>query len=337
MFWNPTRDDFVSADSGKTVTRGLGKLDYEQTRRFSPLVNDLLNCCKALRRGLVRLQTIPATFERMVLGVTNLQRAYLELSGLLRYLTVYRPRMWDPKHVSSVPDDNTIGVFTSDPVVAENFDRARLPYWLIHPLAAFHRENILRVVEPLDAAEWMELEVVEGFPPIRRGSSLQQRIEALHAGTSALPWYKNPFIGDTSRTISLSIPESSVVPASTPGPSRNATKSSRHHPYNQSKTPQKSAADPKGQERNKYAQFDSPYMAAPIPAWAAALAAVDRSRQPVCGRYLRDFYVLPEPAMLVTSEPRCNLYLCHYELIRDALLYRLGDVEGSGKPLAAAE
>jgi hypothetical protein len=228
----------------------LGKLDYEQTRRFSPLVNDLLDCCKAytstfnppaqpnpligvlgdsLRRGLVRLQTIPATFERMVLGVTNLQRAYLELSSLLCYLTVYRPRMWDPKHVSGVPDDNTIGVFTSDPVVAENFHRARLPYWLIRPLAAFHRENILRVVEPLDAAEWMELEVVEGFPPIRGGSSLQQRIKALHAGTSALPWYKNLFIGDTLTMISLSIPESSVVPAITPGPSRNATKLSQHH------------------------------------------------------------------------------------------------------------
>jgi hypothetical protein len=91
MFWNPTRDDFVSADSGKTVTCGLGKLDYEQTHHFSLLVNDLLDRCKvytstfnppaqpnplidvlsdSLRCGLVRLQTIPATFERMVLGVT---------------------------------------------------------------------------------------------------------------------------------------------------------------------------------------------------------------------------------------------------------------------------
>jgi hypothetical protein len=41
--------------------------------------------------------------------------------------------------------------------------------------------------------------------------------------------------------------------------------------------------------------------------------------------------------MLVASEPRRNLYLRHYEFIRDALLYRLGDVEGSGEPLAAAE
>jgi hypothetical protein len=41
--------------------------------------------------------------------------------------------------------------------------------------------------------------------------------------------------------------------------------------------------------------------------------------------------------MLVASEPHRNLYLRHYELIRDALLYRLGDVEASGEPLAAAE
>jgi hypothetical protein len=91
-------------------------------------------------------------------------------------------------------------------------------------------------------------------------------------------------------------------------------------------------ADPKGQERNKYAHFNSPYMAAPIPTWAATLAAVDRSRPPVCGRYLCNFYVLPEPAMLVASEPCRNLYLHHYELIRNAFCIGWGMWRRWAKP-----
>jgi hypothetical protein len=113
--------------------------------------------------------------------------------------------MWDQKHVGSVPDDNTIGIFTSNLVITENFHHARLPYWLIRPLAMCHRENILRVVEPLDAAEWMELEVVEGFLPIRGGSSLQQRIKALHAEPVCYP--------DT-RICSLAIPRGQFPSAS---------------------------------------------------------------------------------------------------------------------------
>jgi hypothetical protein len=124
--------------------------------------------------------SIPATFERMVLGVTNVQRTYLELTGLLEYLLVYKPRMLDTSRLGGLTEANILGVFTSDPVVTENFHRARLPFWYIRPLSTLYRENILRVVVPLDPAQWMELGAVEGFLPIQGGLTLESRIEALH-------------------------------------------------------------------------------------------------------------------------------------------------------------
>lgn len=69
-------------------------------------------------------------------------------------------------------------------------------------------------------------------------------------------------------------------------------------------------------------------MPAVIEIWADALAKVDRS-QPA--RYVKDLtakdlYVCPEPALLVSSTgPRSQAALHHYQLIHDALLYRLGD------------
>lgn len=245
MFWNPDRSDFVSPE-GQTITRGLGKLRGEKVSALSPLVHELIRKCEdytkslsspaqplplvaqltdSLRRALERLCSIPATFERMVLGVTNVQRTYLELVGLLRYMTVYKPRIEDPTSQGGLPDADTVGVFTSNPIVAENFHRARLPFWYIRPLRAFSGENILRVVQPLGPAEWMELEVVAGFSPIIVGPTLQERIRGLHQGTDTLPWYRNPFAsGDVAKPLEMrsnvagpSVSRSSVAKLSASG------------------------------------------------------------------------------------------------------------------------
>lgn len=64
---------------------------------------------------------------------------------------------------------------------------------------------------------------------------------------------------------------------------------------------------------------------------------MDQSRPPICGSFPRNYYVFPEPALLTASESRCDLYFHHYQLIRDALLYRQGDVAVSNDPLSPAE
>ncbi|KAJ7720321.1 hypothetical protein B0H14DRAFT_3520988 [Mycena olivaceomarginata] len=365
MWWNPERIDFTSPASGQSITRGLGKLSHSKLSALSLLVNELLENCESysksvttsakpslliaqladsLRRGLSRLSSIPATFERMILGVTNVQRVYLELSGLLQYMTVYVPRIEDPTFRGGLPDADTMGVFTSCPTVAENFHRARLPFWFIRPLSAFSGENIFRVVEPISATPWMELEALESFPPIIVGPTLQERIRGLHRGTDALPWYKNPFAsGDEANPLVMRSSagtnatgsSSAVAGPSTATARSHSSRKSRSSPYKPSASVvSKSNAQT---ERNKYEVFDSPYMAPAIPGWAAALAAVDRSEIPVCGTHPRNVYVFPEPALLISSEARLDMYLHHYQLIRDALCYRMGDFENPQSPLTVSE
>ncbi|KAJ7038722.1 hypothetical protein C8F04DRAFT_1255643 [Mycena alexandri] len=367
LWWDPDHTDFTSPASGQTITRGLGKLSSAKFSALSHLSNDLIQksddyikcsnpssqplplvmqLADSLRRGLSRLSSIPATFERMVLGVTNVQRTYLELEGLLQYMTIYKPRMEDRNCVGGPPDADTVGVFTSDPTVAEKFHRAKLPFWYMRPLRAFHRENILRVVQPLDPAGSMELEVVEGFAPIIVGPTLQERIGGLHRGTDTLPWYKNPFAsGDTAKPLVVrSKPDpgsamAGAVPVGLqPGPSSGSSTrngKSRNDPYRRHslKVPNPNAQ----QERNKYEVFNSPYMAPSIPGWEAALAAVDRSQPPACGWDPRNLYVLPEPALLISSEARLHTYLHHYQLIRDALMFRMADPNDHHTALTVSE
>ncbi|KAJ7468356.1 hypothetical protein B0H11DRAFT_1921223 [Mycena galericulata] len=365
MFWDPERTDFVSPDSGQTLTRGLGKLSQEKVSLLSPLVHGLIKKCEdyskflspaaqplplvaqltdSLCRGLARLSSIPATFERMVLGVTNVQRTYLELAGLLQYMTVYKPRMEDPTSGGGLPDADTVGVFTSSPIVAENFHRAKLPFWYIRPLRAFSGENILRVVQLLDPAQWMELKAYKGFAPIAVGPTVQERIHGLLQGTKTLPWYKNPFAsGDTAKPLVTrsSVAGPNVTGSSVSGPNPRSVvaggsrEKSHRDPYKRHdrKVPNPNAQ----QERNKYEVFKSPYMAPTIPGWAAALSAVDRSQPPACGLHPLNLYVFPEPALLLSSEARLHTYLHHYQLIRDALLYRMGDHNDSQTALSVAE
>ncbi|KAJ7025017.1 hypothetical protein C8F04DRAFT_1269760 [Mycena alexandri] len=192
MFWNPERGDFISPESGMTITRGLGKLRHRLCSKLADAAKILLEeCCQyaetvpqvvpvfplleqTLKLALERLQSVPSTYQQMVLEVTTVQRTYLELKGLLEYMTVYKPRMLDPASETGHPDD-CVGVFTSDPMIAQLFNIARLPYWLIHPLSGFTRENILRVIEPLKMSWALELEAAEGFPSVPAGANTDEK------------------------------------------------------------------------------------------------------------------------------------------------------------------
>lgn len=78
-------------------------------------------------------------------------------------------------------------------------------------------------------------------------------------------------------------------------------------------------------------------MAPTIPSWAAALTAVDRSEPSARGPHPLNLYALPEPALLIASEARIHMYLHHYQLIRDALLYRMGDPDEDNTALTVPE
>lgn len=73
-----------------------------------------------------------------------------------------------------------------------------------------------------------------------------------------------------------------------------------------------------------------------IPGWTRALAEVDRSGPPSDTQHL---YAFPEPALLVSAEEpgRRQQLLHHYQLVHDALIFRMGHRQSSHGPLTSQE
>ncbi|KAF7367234.1 hypothetical protein MSAN_00785200 [Mycena sanguinolenta] len=351
MWWNPTPKDFVCPASGLTLTRGLGRLSGHRFLELRKAVNALIEeyerylqslptrtppttlfpqLVQTLRLSLERL-TIPATYTRMQLSVVAVQREYLELTGLLRYMTKYKPRMdglADPYANPADPDD-CLGCFTDDPRVAQIFWKACLPCWFIRPLQAFADENILKVVVPFLATDFLEMHPAEGFSPVPTTDRLEDRLRVLHQCTRNTPWYRNPLL---TASVSTSAPATCrPVQSAVAGPSRSAPRGL--NPYAAARALAKAEKEARGPNpnaktaRDKFLPLDRPEMPSTITAWASALATIDRSCPPACGVDLPQRYVFPEPGLLASPEDelRRRTYYHHYRLMRDALVFRLAD------------
>ncbi|KAK7041209.1 hypothetical protein R3P38DRAFT_2768577 [Favolaschia claudopus] len=357
MWWNPNEDDFVCAASGLTVTRGLGRLCLPRYNQLWTLVRALIaeydqyiqslpastapppllpQLAQTLRLSLERLR-IPTTYTRMRLGVVSVQREYLELTGLLRYMTRYKPRMDGTNDctANTASPDHCIGCFTDNPRIAQLCWQACLPFWLIRPLRAFADENILRVVKPFAASDFLEMVPAPNFPPLTAATDrLEDRLRLLHSCTQSTPRYRDPFAaaGSTVAVASTSGAGPTVGGSSQGG--RTATpkhRGSGQSPYAAARAQAKEAKAAQGPNpaaktaRDKFQMLDRPEMAATINAWTNALAAIDRSKPPACGVDLPQRYVLPEPALLASpdDESRRRMYYHHYMMLRDGLLFRL--------------
>ncbi|KAJ7906993.1 hypothetical protein B0H13DRAFT_1618853 [Mycena leptocephala] len=247
MWWDPSPDDFISRETGLTVTRGLGKL---KSSRLAQLTNLIEKFCEEqqrvgqgnaelrkvdslmgplvqqLRLGLERLQTLPSTFTQMVVAVTALQRTYLEADALLRYMTHYKPLL-DASGSGSPPPplDHCVGAFVSKPEVAQRFRAAGLPYWYIRPAWTFGTENILEVVEPRQPAAELRLEAAAGSQHYPTKKDTDSKINIIHKCSETVPWYKDPFATPEDDPM----PSSSVSPAAAP-PATNPRAHPEGHP-----------------------------------------------------------------------------------------------------------
>ncbi|KAJ7833382.1 hypothetical protein B0H13DRAFT_2370468 [Mycena leptocephala] len=363
MWWNLTPTDFVCPASGMTLIRGLGGLtgawfskfavrtgalidEYEQymksllTGTKPPLL--LPQLVQRLRLSLEHLR-IPLTYVRMVIGVTTVQHEYLELTGLLRYMTKYRPHLEgiEDSEADTTRPDNCIGCFTDDPRIAQLLWKACLPCWLIWPLKVFADKCILKMVVPLAATDFLEIQPAAGFAPVPATDRLDDRLSLLHRCTENTPWYRNPFedspdVASTSAAGSAGEQSARAGPTwnvSSSAPSRFAPSSGKGSPYATARAQHKVQKEAKGPNpnakpaRDKFLAFDRPEMPTTIDPWATALAAVDRSRPPSCSIDLPQLYVMPEPALLASpeEEPRRHMLYHHYRLLRDVLMFRLAD------------
>ncbi|KAJ6626404.1 hypothetical protein B0H10DRAFT_2304138 [Mycena sp. CBHHK59/15] len=308
MWWNPAHDDFVCPKSGLTLTRGLGRLCLKRFTKLSDLVHALIDeyeqYLKSLPAGTTLSPLFPrlvqnlclslehlrilTTYTRMRLGVVSVQREYLELTGLLQYMTKCKPRMEGIKDLNAhtaYPND-CIGCFTQDPRIAQC-----MPPVLVPPASP----SINTLWYPFAAASPnIASTSLTGSPDVASTSG---------AGTSA----SGTFRGGRQRFLVgkyAAARAQAKVKKEAQGPNPNA----------------KVAHD-------KFLPFQHPEMPTPITPWADALKAIDRGRPPSCGIDLPQHCVLPEPALVVSpdEEPHCRMFYHHYRLLRDALMFRLAD------------
>jgi hypothetical protein len=181
LWWDPTRDDFKSF-SGSLVD-GLGELSgskllslrkmmsclesrIEDHRKAFPNPNKLLLVLvRAMQDSFTRLDSLKTTFTEMRVGISEFQRYYLEVHGMLDYMEIYKPRM-DGARCPAESVENCVGAFTHIPRIAQDFYTAGLPVWLLRPSTVWDtaaRCNILKIITPLDPANI--LCVSEHFPP----------------------------------------------------------------------------------------------------------------------------------------------------------------------------
>lgn len=158
---------------GDCIVQGLGRLKPEYIAAYEPLVWELVE--RALKfttdyradyskspkqiplvrraRHLVlslfsRLRFIDTTFDKTQGLDAGFQRAFLELTALLNYFEIFRPRM--DGEVEMAPgaiaaDPEIMGTFVWEPADAELLYRGRIPYWVVHPVETLGRIRVDKV------------------------------------------------------------------------------------------------------------------------------------------------------------------------------------------------
>ncbi|KAJ7073384.1 hypothetical protein B0H15DRAFT_963730 [Mycena belliarum] len=372
MWWDPLPDDFVSAETGLEITRGLGKLKPSSFARLVRPIDGILEECENYKKSLKppaqlnimfpplihhvllvrdRLHNLPSTRQKMILGVRELQRTVLELDGLLRYMKTIVPRMESGAVEAASFVEKCVGAFTLDPTVAQQFRAAGLPYWFLRPTFSFQDTIILDVVDVVDPATEIEVNPAPDFPAIPTGPATNEKLKAMRETFRSRAWYYDPFAEPMRGGQLVATPpgpsapppaSSSPAPVTPPVPVAGSSKGgsskgsggrkggrggyrggraeggSRYNPLD-------GARSSSAQNRDKFEIYQSPDMPPAVPAWAAGLRSVDRTRGPAENpRYL---YLFPEPALLVTAkdETKRQLALQHYTMLREALQYRLGN------------
>ncbi|KAF9038181.1 hypothetical protein BJ165DRAFT_1532063 [Panaeolus papilionaceus] len=338
MWWNPTPDSFIASSGG--ILLGTGSLTPATVAIFQEMEQQIqarvVKYCEstvptapkhaldliaviatALSNALIRLSSLKTRYTQMRFTVTEFQRYYLELVGLLDYMEIYQPRMRGLQPPASSVDDR-VGVFAISEIVAQDFYRAGLPVWYLHPWKGgpFDR-NVLQLVSATQSNARMD-DHDPPFPTVYTGLlGGREVLDAIHQFSRTWLSSKDPFqsngirINPPDSSLSASSPSSSLAPTKGPKP-KSTTK-----PL---------AGKPKIAGRDKYAPLESNLAPYSIPAWAEGLAAVDTSFSNLVEQTKTSshfgHYAFPDPAHLVTpaSDGKKALLLTTWLLCREAWL-----------------
>ncbi|KAJ7488482.1 hypothetical protein B0H11DRAFT_2230015 [Mycena galericulata] len=368
MWWDPTPADFETTQESRSMTQALGKLADARLDSLSKAVHSILLDYKAyiadttqnkippplnplvrsLRAVLERLHAVPSTFEEAYLAVRNMQRTFLEVDAIMEYMRVYKPRIEDPLGVGMRPG-RLMGVYTGDLGVAQQMHLAGIPYWLVRRASLFHKENIIELVTPRSPSNLALKAHPKHTSICRATNSTDAKIDAIHKCSLSVEWYQDPYASLISQESRGDSGQSGHTGGSSHdrnderngGPSRSHAggRDQRYSPYKQG-TSHNIRSPPKPPPgRNKFAPLDRPEMPPTIPSWERALAEVDTSRGPLNPWATDTYYVLPEPALLASPEfvGQRQLRMHHFLMLREALLYRIGNCPGRELLLSSQE
>jgi hypothetical protein len=227
IWWEPTHRDFIPLRDPTSPIRSLGKLSDSKLGDLKLSVSILLTrvqvyisgsskarapltlspLVKMIEHGLMRLQSVWTNFRQMAFGVRDVQRCWLDVMAMLDYMEVYKPWMDSARlAVGSPPAEvaDTVGVFTNDIRVAQDFFHAGLPFWLTRPASDLGQTNILAVV-PLSVPRHCGICFEShrfNYPVIYQGpGSATQKHEAIIQYARNFLHYPDPFGLQTSDTI----------------------------------------------------------------------------------------------------------------------------------------
>ena len=117
-----------------------------------------------VKQGVKRLETLPMSPHQVFMNISYVQRCSLELLAALDYLELFRPHMRSLRPAARMVGLR-MGVFTHDPIVVQDFMRAGLPVWFIHPYNVLHTARINTVVNVRLPGDFLSLD--NANPPFK--------------------------------------------------------------------------------------------------------------------------------------------------------------------------
>ncbi|KAJ6630171.1 hypothetical protein B0H10DRAFT_2208292 [Mycena sp. CBHHK59/15] len=314
----------LTAPIDELVAR-VDTLRLTSQKPIAPLFDQLV---QTIHIWTEQLRTLPTKYNKMVFGITSLQRAVLELDALYNYIMIYKPRI----------EQLSCRQYSHRGMRRGFYYRSRS-----------HTATVGGTLVPLLEPDWISscAAGTSGPEVTYSGNSTLEKIAAIHRDAVQNPWYHDPF--ETTRALAPppAAQPSSAVPSAVPvaSSSHSAQRSNelRYKPYpvkssaprtkesrnRQSSSTPWTASPPKGPTqiaRDKFTALTLIEMPPSIAAWAGALAQVDRSVAPFTSDPADRRYVLPEPALLVNSTPeRRHKFLHHWNLLSDGFVYMLSN------------
>jgi hypothetical protein len=376
LWWNPDQTD-LSVNSSDLVL-GIGKIPHDRLVQFQQLVGELqdrvqeyksdkshptknseiLTLSNWLGQGLSRLERLPMDFTQLKFCVAEVQRAFLELTAGLDYLYIYKPRM-DGILPPATETARTIGVFTMDSTILQEFTRAGLPVWFMRPAHTLPGVRVDSIVETRKPNEFLELREAETkFDTVFCGSAddpKKRRAIALHSRQFFS--YYNPFtlyvVTPRERGPGVQMRMQGNRQAALPTNAMEGRQGNGHamkgHQGNSSNRSKAShvgkprAGAPyyrsaKGGGRNNFFEMSSPLLPPAIGVWSDALAAVDTNPENIINQASSPTdrgYVFPDPGLFIgcASEEKTTQYLHQWLRLRTAFIYRLSTPSSSAQPL----